>query len=88
MHGHRDIQPSLDASAGIAARPSRVRLLILALLTLGTLINYLDRTVISVAAPLMTKELGLDAVTLGIVFSAFSGHTRPHKFQAASSWTA
>jgi len=72
MHGHRDIQPSLDASAGIAARPSRVRLLILALLTLGTLINYLDRTVISVAAPLMTKELGLDAVTLGIVFSAFS----------------
>jgi len=72
MHGHRDIQRSLDASTGIAARPSRVRLLILALLTLGTLINYLDRTVISVAAPLMTKELGLDAVTLGIVFSAFS----------------
>ena len=53
MHGHRDIQRSLDASTGIAARPSRVRLLILALLTLGTLINYLDRTVISVAAPLM-----------------------------------
>ena len=52
--------------------PARVRLLILTLLTFGTLINYLDRTVISVAAPLMTTELGLDAVTMGIVFSAFS----------------
>jgi len=31
-------------------RPTRARLLVLALLTLGTLINYLDRTVISVAA--------------------------------------
>ena len=45
---------------------------ILALLTVGTLINYLDRTVISAAAPLMTKELGLTAVAMGIVFSAFS----------------
>ena len=72
MHGHRDPVPHLEASAGVAPQRSRVRLLILALLTLGTLINYLDRTVISVAAPLMTKELHLDAVTMGIVFSAFS----------------
>ena len=42
------------------------------MLTIGTLINYLDRTVISVAAPLMTKELGLSAVAMGMVFSAFS----------------
>jgi ACS family D-galactonate transporter-like MFS transporter len=53
-------------------RRTRVRFLILALLTGGTLINYLDRTVISVAAPLMTKELGLTAVAMGVVFSAFS----------------
>lgn len=53
-------------------RASRARLVILALLTLGTMINYLDRTVISVAAPLMTKELGLSAAVMGIVFSAFS----------------
>ena len=72
MHGHRDPRPALDAAAGITAQPSRVRLLILTLLTFGTLINYLDRTVISVAAPLMTTELGIDAVTMGIVFSAFS----------------
>lgn len=53
-------------------RPTRTRLLILALVTVGTMINYLDRTVISVAAPLMSSELGLDAAVMGIVFSAFS----------------
>lgn len=56
----------------VATKRTRVRLLILALLTGGTLINYLDRTVISVAAPLLSKDLGLDAVAMGIVFSAFS----------------
>ena len=55
-----------------AVRRTRARVLILALLTVGTLINYLDRTVISVAAPLMTQELGLTAVAMGVVFSAFS----------------
>jgi len=60
------------ATAGMASKASRVRLLILALLSLGTLINYLDRTVISVAAPSMSKELGLNAAVMGVVFSAFS----------------
>ena len=35
-------------------------------------INYLDRTVISVAAPLLSRDLGLSAVAMGVVFSAFS----------------
>jgi MFS transporter, ACS family, D-galactonate transporter len=56
----------------MSTRPTRARLLILALLTVGTLINYLDRTVISVAALPMREELGLDAAVMGIVFSAFS----------------
>jgi ACS family D-galactonate transporter-like MFS transporter len=60
------------ASDRLTAPRTRARFFILALLTLGTLINYLDRTVISVAAPLMTKELGLSAVAMGVVFSAFS----------------
>ncbi len=55
-----------------AAKPTRARLFILALITAGTMINYLDRTVISVAAPLMSKELGLNAALMGIAFSAFS----------------
>jgi ACS family D-galactonate transporter-like MFS transporter len=44
----------------------------LALVTIGTLINYLDRTVISVAAPLLSQDLGLSAAVLGLAFSAFS----------------
>jgi ACS family D-galactonate transporter-like MFS transporter len=55
-----------------APRPTRARLLVLALLTVGTLVNYLDRTVISVAALPMRQELGLDAAVMGVVFSAFS----------------
>jgi ACS family D-galactonate transporter-like MFS transporter len=55
-----------------AAKPTRARLFILALITVGTMINYLDRTVISVAAPLLTKELGLSAALMGVAFSAFS----------------
>lgn len=51
---------------------SRARLSVLGLITIGTMINYLDRAVLGVAAPSMTKELGLDAVVMGIVFSAFS----------------
>jgi ACS family D-galactonate transporter-like MFS transporter len=60
------------ASLAAALKPTRVRLLILALLTLGTMINYLDRTVISIAAPTMKAELRLDPVVMGLVFSAFS----------------
>jgi MFS transporter, ACS family, D-galactonate transporter len=36
------------------------------------MINYLDRTVLSIAAPSLSKELQLDPALLGIVFSAFS----------------
>jgi ACS family D-galactonate transporter-like MFS transporter len=55
-----------------AAKATRVRLFVLALVTAGTMINYLDRTVISVAAPLLTQELGLNAALMGLAFSAFS----------------
>ena len=72
MRTPQDASPLADAAGRPAARRTRARFLILALLTLGTLINYLDRTVMSVAAPFMTKELGLTAVAMGIVFSAFS----------------
>jgi ACS family D-galactonate transporter-like MFS transporter len=51
---------------------SRARLTVLGLITVGTMINYLDRAVLGVAAPSMTRELGLDPVIMGVVFSAFS----------------
>ncbi|MEO8779699.1 MAG: MFS transporter [Rhodanobacter sp.] len=45
---------------------------ILLLISVGTMINYLDRTVISVAAPALSKDLGLSDVVMGLVFSIFS----------------
>ena len=63
---------STAAGAGTAIVQTRGRLLVLALITLGTLINYLDRTVISVAAPFLQKDLNLDTFYMGMAFSAFS----------------
>ncbi|WP_433670849.1 MFS transporter [Klebsiella michiganensis] len=60
------------AAAASGARPSRRRIGILALLAIGTMINYLDRTVLGIAAPQLTAELGIDAAMMGIVFSAFA----------------
>ena len=45
---------------------------ILALVAFATTINYLDRTVLGIAAPYLTRELGLTAAGMGVVFSAFS----------------
>ncbi|MEA3002723.1 MAG: transporter, family, D-galactonate transporter [Sphingomonadales bacterium] len=53
-------------------RPSRARFGMLGLIATGTLVNYLDRTVLGVAAPALTRELAIDAATMGVVFSAFS----------------
>ncbi len=50
---------------------SKVRWMILAALFFITCINYADRAAISIAGPAITKELGLDAVGMGYVFSAF-----------------
>jgi ACS family hexuronate transporter-like MFS transporter len=49
----------------------KVRWQLVALLFVAGIINYLDRAALSVAAPLITKELGLDPAQLGVVFSSF-----------------
>jgi ACS family D-galactonate transporter-like MFS transporter len=56
----------------VELRRTQVRFVMLALLATGTMINYLDRTVLGIAAPLLTKELGISAAVMGLVFSAFS----------------
>lgn len=53
-------------------KPTRARFVILALLAVGTMINYLDRTILGISAPVMTQELGIDAAIMGLIFSAFS----------------
>jgi MFS transporter, ACS family, glucarate transporter len=50
---------------------TRVRYAIVAMLFVVTAINYADRATLSIAGPALSKELGLDAVTMGYIFSAF-----------------
>jgi ACS family glucarate transporter-like MFS transporter len=52
-------------------RRSRVRLFIVTMLFLVTTVNYADRATLSIAGPSLSKELGLDPVAMGYVFSAF-----------------
>ncbi|MBV9457284.1 MAG: MFS transporter [Bradyrhizobium sp.] len=53
------------------ARRSRVRLFIVTMLFLVTTVNYADRATLSIAGPALSKELHLDPVALGYIFSAF-----------------
>lgn len=52
--------------------PTRARYGVLALISVATALNYLDRTLLSVAAPAMGKDLGIGPVAMGLVFAAFS----------------
>ena len=51
---------------------THARYVVLALIAVGTMINYLDRSLLAVAAPRMAEDLALGAATMGILFSAFS----------------
>lgn len=53
------------------AKKTNVRYLILAMIFMVTVFNYVDRATLSIAAPAMRKDLGFDAMTMGIAFSAF-----------------
>ncbi|NPT40697.1 MFS transporter [Paraburkholderia sp. 1N] len=66
-----DATPQPNATASTVRR-SKARYQILSLLAIGTMINYLDRTVLGIAAPQLTKELGINAALMGLLFSVFS----------------
>ncbi|WP_413739163.1 MFS transporter [Sodalis sp. RH21] len=50
---------------------TNIRYLILAMIFLVTIFNYVDRATLSIAAPILRKDLGFDAVSMGVAFSAF-----------------
>ncbi|HJP95681.1 MAG TPA: MFS transporter [Pyrinomonadaceae bacterium] len=53
-----------------------VRYRLVGLLTVGSMINFIDRVNISVAAPVMMPALGYDEAQFGVIFSAFlAGYT-------------
>jgi sugar phosphate permease len=61
-----------NASAENATSPpTKTRWLVLLLISLMYLITYMDRTGISIAAPMMAKEFRLGQTTMGVVFSVF-----------------
>ncbi|MFM6932917.1 MAG: MFS transporter [Novosphingobium sp.] len=53
-------------------KPTRTRLAVLALISVATLINYLDRSVMGVAKPELVKDLHISPEVMGLIFSAFS----------------
>src|SRR6185295_10777894 len=72
--------------AGAARSGLRIRHLILFILCLMYFIAYIDRVNISVAAPVMRKEMGLTPTELGLIFSAFA---YPYAaMQIAGGWMA
>ncbi len=57
-----------------------------AILFTASIVNYMDRAAFSVAAPLVSRELHLDAAQLGLVFSSFFiGYAL---FALVGGWTA
>jgi ACS family D-galactonate transporter-like MFS transporter len=53
-------------------KASRARFGILALITLATMLNYVDRSVMGVAQPALVRELAIGPEVMGLIFSAFS----------------
>src|SRR5258708_7429700 len=52
-------------------RPTRVRHIILWLTVVAYMITYMDRVVISAAAPVIQKEFAFDMITMGWILSSF-----------------
>src|SRR5471032_3518386 len=68
----RDTAPGRDKSARISQQPaSRKRWLIAMLLFVTVVINYLDRSNLSIVAPELMRELSISPVQAGWIFSAF-----------------
>ena len=52
-------------------RPTRVRYVMLFFILLATIVSYVYRTNLGIAAPFMSKELALDKAQMGQIFAAF-----------------
>ncbi len=55
----------------VQEKPTKIRYFVLALIFMNIVINYMDRSNISVAASHMSKDLQLSTVQMGLIFSAF-----------------
>ena len=62
---------SQSSAMGPQARPTRVRHKVLWLTVAAYMITYMDRVVISTAAPAIQEEYGFSLVTMGWIFASF-----------------
>ena len=60
------------AASTVFARPTRTRYVVLALVIAAYFITYIDRVLLSVAAPFIQKDFHLDTITLGKVLMCYS----------------
>jgi ACS family D-galactonate transporter-like MFS transporter len=76
--------PSPHAASSTASPASRRRFVVMALLFVTVVINYLDRSNLSIAAPGLASQFAIDPVHMGLVFSAFGWTYTP--LQIPGGW--
>ncbi len=64
------VQPSATVKGGV--KPTRARHWVIVFAVTLAILAYIDRVCISMAAPDMTRDLGLSKIQMGSVFSAFA----------------
>ncbi len=60
-----------SGAVALTAKRTHMRYVIVAMLFLVTAVNYADRATLSIAGTALSKDLGISAVTMGYIFSAF-----------------
>src|SRR3954470_7223773 len=60
-----------EMEALVTENPTRHRYLIMLMIFVSVVITFLDRSNISITAPAMRSELGIDTVHMGWILSAF-----------------
>lgn len=70
-----DTAASANNASVVGVAKTRARYTIAGMLFLITTINFADRAALSVVGTFMQKELGMDAITMGYMFSAFAWAT-------------
>jgi sugar phosphate permease len=65
------LKSALPSSAASTGQRVNVRWFFIALLTLGAVVNYFDRTNLSIANPLIAAQFHLNKAEMGVLFSLF-----------------
>lgn len=71
MPGTAPMAPGVTRAAAMARPRGRLRWAIIPVICILTIANYLDRGNLSVAAPLIMKDLGVSNTMMGVILSAF-----------------